>query len=60
MVKESYIGKFKQKNEVSFSLEDMPEEDIKKVMENLPVDNSLPPDAFELSQNDIRREVRNN
>lgn len=54
----SYVGKARPLLHTQYNIEDLPADDVKRIMANLPDDESKPVDAFALSQNDIRREVR--
>lgn len=54
---ESYVGKSRPLLHTQYNIEDLPADDVKRIMANLPDDDSKPVDAFALSQNDIRREL---
>ena len=57
MIGFGYERKRKTNNKDDFTINNLEQEDIDRIMNNLPIDESRPADAFELSQNDIRREL---
>ena len=53
----SYVGKTRKAADSEYCIDDLPEADLARIMANLPEDDSKPADAYELSQNDLRREL---
>ena len=53
----SYVGKARNRLHSQYNIDDLPEDDVKRILSNLPEDDSKPVDAYALTQNEIRREV---